>query len=149
MKKTFYSIAFFLFASVCYGQNPKYRAFMPYTQNNKVALNNTVSPQLANQNINFNTGNNNIYGSYAGQFNTGGINGTIQYTQVNTPGYRISQIYNLPYGNNIYPYYQRTGFSSLIGSDNPYFQMATQGIGSTMNFNVYQNNYNFMAYPWR
>lgn len=145
MTKTFCFVVFLLLSSICYGQNPKYRYFLPNTKQNQIPLNNTIIPQLANQNINYNLVNN----YYNGLPTNGGLSGTFQYTQVNTPGYRISQIYNLPYGNNIYPYYQRNGFSSLIGSDNPYFQMATQGIGSTMNFNIYQNNFNFTNYPWR
>ena len=60
-------------------------------------LNNTVNAQLANQNINFNTGssgNTNGLGGGA-SFQSGGISGTAQTTQVNTPGNIISQLYGI------------------------------------------------------
>ncbi|MFN5291683.1 MAG: hypothetical protein ACK5E4_16460 [Planctomycetia bacterium] len=60
-------------------------------------LNNTVNAQLANQNINFNTGSSGSTNGIGGgaSFNSGGISGTAQTTQVNTPGNIISQLYGI------------------------------------------------------
>ena len=132
------TILFLMLTSVCFGQNVKYR-YLPPTPKTPIALNNTVNPQLANQNINFNSGN--LFGNPQ-------ITSTFQFTQVNNPASRINYLY----GFNNQPIYQNnTGF--LIGTttpsgynpfNNPYYQMATNMIGgygyNGGNFQI--NNYN-------
>lgn len=88
-----------IFSNFVLCQQPRYRYILPPTPPQPPALNNTVQPQIANQNINFNTGNSfSGFGINGGGFssNSGGIQGTIQYTQNNTPGMRISSLYQLP-----------------------------------------------------
>ena len=88
----------------------KYRVILPSTPPQPPALNNTVQAQIANQNINFNTGSSISGGGGFGgggfQQNTGGIQGTAQYTQNNAPGIQISQLYQLPIATQ----YQQGGF---------------------------------------
>jgi len=134
-------------------QEPRYRFLLPPRPYQSPALNNTIQPQLANQNINFNTNNTiNIFGMNGGFNNSsGGTQGTLQYTQNNTPGMRISQLYQLPISNNNTLNNFNMGFrnsstmqfatnSQPIGFDNPYYQMAMQGILSGVGGLTFQNN---------
>lgn len=158
----------------------RYRMILPPAPLMPPPLNNTVQPQIANQNVNFNTGNSIIGGSTGiggGVFsqNSGGVQGTIQYTQNNTPGMRIHQLYQIPlstgfvqsggvfnqgnqfggfngigqfggglnqgvfgggqfgggFNQNNGVFFQGNGMGMSgrpIGFDNPYYQMAMQGI---------------------
>jgi len=72
----------------------KYRVILPPRPPQPSALNNTVQAQIANQNINFNTGSSISGGGV--NANSGGIQGTGQYTQNNTPGSQLSFLYQLP-----------------------------------------------------
>ena len=78
----------------------RYRAILPPAPPAAPALNNTVQAQISNQNVNFNTGSSSSGGGGFGgggfQQSTGGIQGTAQYTQNNTPGMQISQLYQIP-----------------------------------------------------
>jgi len=80
----------------------RYRMILPPAPPPPPPLNNTVQAQIANQNINFNTGSSSsggqtgIGGGGAFQQSTGGIQGTAQFTQNNTPGMQISQLYQIP-----------------------------------------------------
>lgn len=146
-------ILFFLLASTSFAQNVKYRYLPPHPKNAS-SLNNTVNPQLANQNINFNSGN---------LFNNPQITGTFQFTQVNTPANRINYLYGF---NNQPNYQNNTGFlagtttpSGYNPFNNPYYQMATNMIGGygfnggnfqTNNYNIqnniiYQKNFGFIG----
>jgi hypothetical protein len=132
-------IVFLFLSSIAFGQNIKYR-YLPPKPSNPPALNNTVNPQLANQNINFNSGN--LFRT------TPQITGTFQLTQINTPATRINYLY----GFNNQPNYN-TGFlngtitpSGYNPFNNPYYQMATNmigGYGGGVQINNYytQNNY--------
>ena len=95
------AISFLTFVSnFAISQEPRYRFILPPAPPAPPALNNTVKAQISNQNINFNTGSSSsIGGGFGGggfQQNTGGIQGTAQYTQNNTPGMQISQLYQIP-----------------------------------------------------
>ena len=83
-----------LLPGVSFGQ--RYRV-MPPRPPQPGPLNNTVNSQLANQNINFNTGSSGSTNGIGGgaSFSSGGISGTAQTTQVNTPGNIISQLYGI------------------------------------------------------
>ena len=98
MKKIIVTFLFFIIASTSQAQ--KYRNILPPRPPFPPALNNTVQSQIANQNINFNTSSNinGIGGGGIGGFNanSGGIQGTTQYTQNNTPGSQLSFLYQLP-----------------------------------------------------
>ena len=72
----------------------KYRVILPPAPPQPSALNNTVQAQIANQNINFNTGSSISGGGV--NANSGGIQGTGQYTQNNTFGSQLSFLYQLP-----------------------------------------------------
>ena len=82
----------------------KYRVILPPRPQQPPALNNTVQAQIANQNVNFNTSNSisgggvGGVGGGAGAFNanSGGISGTGQFTQNNSPGSQISALYGIP-----------------------------------------------------
>ena len=82
MKKIIVTFLFFIIASTSQAQ--KYRNILPPRPPFPPALN-TVQSQIANQNINFNTSSNinGIGGGGIGGFNanSGGIQGTTQYTQ--------------------------------------------------------------------
>jgi hypothetical protein len=95
------TISFLTFVSnFAISQESRYRFILPPAPPAPPALNNTVKAQISNQNINFNTGSSSsIGGGFGGggfQQNTGGIQGTAQYTQNNTPGMQISQLYQIP-----------------------------------------------------
>lgn len=146
-----------IFANFSLSQEPRYRFILPPRPSQPPALNNTVQPQIANQNINFNTSNNtNGFSGFGGfNVNNGGIQGTMQYTQNNTPGYQISNLYQLPLatqfqqnnqfsGNNINNMFNNNGFNqnnagSAIGINNPFYQMAMQGIMSGVNGSAFQS----------
>lgn len=127
-----YILALLLFTNISYGQT--YR-FMPLRPVVPPALNNTISPQLANQNINF---------------TFPAVSGTISYTQINTPQLRINQLYGL--GN--FGYVQQNNISFLPNYTTPsgynpfanqYYQMATSYIGGN-NFNYYNFGYQNINY---
>jgi hypothetical protein len=95
------TISFLTFVSnFAISQESRYRFILPPAPPAPPTLNNTVKTQISNQNINFNTGSSSsIGGGFGGggfQQNTGGIQGTAQYTQNNTPGMQISQLYQIP-----------------------------------------------------
>ena len=93
------AIVFLAFISnFAMSQEPRYRFILPPRPPQPPALNNTVQSQIANQNINFNTSNNiNGIGGIGGfNANSGGVQGTAQYTQNNTPGSQLSFLYQLP-----------------------------------------------------
>jgi hypothetical protein len=80
----------------------KYRVILPPRPPQPPALNNTVQSQIANQNVGFNT-QNQINGFGGGGFggggiqaSSGGIQGTAQFTQNNSPGSQISALYGIP-----------------------------------------------------
>ena len=158
----------------------RYRMILPPAPPLPPPLNNTIQSQIANQNINFNTGSSisggttGIIGGGGFNQNTGGIQGTYQYTQNNTPGMKIQQLYQIPLstgggfnqGNQFGGGFNQGGFGGQfggglnqngfgggqfgggfnqnnggffqgngmgmsgrpIGFDNPYYQMAMQGI---------------------
>jgi hypothetical protein len=150
MRKIIVTFLFFIIASTSQAQ--KYRIILPLTPPSPPALNNTVKSQIANQNINFNTGS--IFsggGGFGGsgfQQNTGGIQGTAQYTQNNSPGMQISQLYQIPLstgssamGNGGFG--QGGGFGQAgvqaIGMNNPFYQMAMQGIMSGVGGSAFQS----------
>ena len=93
-------VIFLLLIIASNSQAQKYRNILPPRPPFPPALNNTVQSQIANQNINFNTSSNinGIGGGGIGGFNanSGGIQGTTQYTQNNTPGSQLSFLYQLP-----------------------------------------------------
>jgi len=138
-------IFFILLTSTSFAQNVKYR-YLPPKPNSPPSLNNTINPQLANQNINFNSGN---------LFNNPQITGTFQFTQVNNPANRINYLYGFNNQPNYQPNYNNTGFltgtitpSGYNPFNNPYYQMTTNVIGGygfnggnfqTNNYNI-QNN---------
>lgn len=146
-----------IFTNFSLSQEPRYRFILPPRPSQPPALNNTVQPQIANQNINFNTSNStNGFSGFGGfNVNNGGIQGTMQYTQNNTPGYQISNLYQLPLatqfqqnnqfnGNNINNMFNNNGFNqnnagSAIGINNPFYQMAMQGIMSGVNGSAFQS----------
>ena len=74
----------------------KYRVILPPRPPQPPALNNTVQAQIANQNINFNTGSSISVNGGGINANSGGIQGTGQVTQNNTPGSQLSFLYQLP-----------------------------------------------------
>ncbi len=80
----------------------RYRMILPPAPKAPPPLNNTVQSQIANQNINFNTGSSvsggttGIGGGGGFNQNTGGVQGTAQFTQNNAPGMQISQLYQIP-----------------------------------------------------
>jgi len=93
------AIVFLAFISnFAMSQEPRYRFILPPRPPQPAALNNTVQAQISNQNINFNTSNNiNGIGGIGGfNANSGGVQGTAQYTQNNTPGSQLSFLYQLP-----------------------------------------------------
>ena len=151
------TIVFFLILSFpLHAQNVKYR-FLPPSPSLPPPLNNTVSPQLANQNINFNSGNNiNGFGINGGfNVNSGGIQGTIQYTQNNTPGLQISYLYQLPTATQFQYNLNQGGFNQggfnqfnnmsaqPIGVNNPFYQMAMQGITAGVSGSAFQSGGGF------
>ena len=91
----------------------RYRMILPPAPPPPGPLNNTVQAQIANQNLNFNTGSSSsggqtgIGGGGAFQQSTGGIQGTSQYTQNNAPGMQISQLYQIPLRRNQGGYLQQ------------------------------------------
>ena len=97
------AISFLTFVSnFAISQEPRYRFILPPRPPQPAALNNTVQAQISNQNINFNTGSS-ISGVGGGNIggggfnsNSGGIQGTGQVTQNNTPGSQLSFLYQLP-----------------------------------------------------
>lgn len=160
-----------IFANFSLSQQPRYRFILPPAPPQPPALNNTIKPQIANQNINFNTSSNtNGFGGF--NSNYGGIQGTIQYTQNNTPGYQISNLYQLPLAthfqqNNQFSVFNQfgnnntnNGFSQFsnninngmfnqnntglpIGINNPFYQMAMQGITAGISGSAFQSGGGF------
>lgn len=158
-----------VFSNLALSQQPRYRMILPPTPPQPPALNNTVQPQIANQNINFNTGSNiSGFGVNSGGFNvnSGGIQGTIQYTQNNTPGMQISLLYQLPMATQFQYNFNQSGFNQggfnqggfnqggfnqsgfnqsgnmsgqPIGVNNPFYQMAMQGITAGVSGSAFQS----------
>ena len=147
------TIIFVIFISnFALSQEPRYRFILPPRPLQPPALNNTVQTQIANQNINFNTNNNiNVFsggGFSGGGFNAnyGGIQGTIQYTQNNTPGIKISLLYQLPIATQFQNGFNQNGFNQNnnmngqpIGINNPFYQMAMQGITAGVSGSAFQS----------
>ena len=147
-----------IFSNLALSQQPRYRMILPPAPPQPPALNNTVQPQIANQNINFNTGSNisgfgGGFGVNSGGFNvnSGGIQGTIQYTQNNTPGMQISLLYQLPMATQFQYNFNQGGFNQggfnqggnmngqPIGVNNPFYQMAMQGITAGVSGSAFQS----------
>ena len=169
-------IGFLIFISdFALSQEPRYRFILPPAPPRPPVLNNTVQAQIANQNINFNTGSSISGGGGFGgggfQQSTGGIQGTAQYTQNNDPGMQISQLYQLPIATQ----FQQGGFGQggggfgqggggfgqggggvnttmgggfgqfggtggqAVGMNNPFYQMAMQGIMSGVGGSAFQS----------
>ncbi len=134
-----------LFSNISFGQTYRYLPPKPF---NPPALNNTINPQIANQNVNFNIG---IY-------NNPQYSGTFSYTQVNTPKVRINNLYGFGQNNFGNQYMiQQNNISFLPGTitpsgynpfENPYYQMATNFIGGTsINYsNFGYPNYNYQIF---
>ena len=135
-----YLILFLFLSSSIFAQNVKYR-YLPPKPNNPSMLNNTINSQLANQNINFNSG-----ALFSPQ-----ISGTLQFTQINNPANRINNLYgfsnqpNFISQNNFSQSY--TGFlkgtttpSGYNPFNNPYYQMATNMIGGYNNYKYFGFN---------
>ena len=169
------SIVFLTFVSnFAISQQPRYRFILPPTPPQPPILNNTVQAQISNQNINFNTGSSSGFGGGFGgggfQQNTGGIQGTAQYTQNNTPGMQISKLYQIPLstgggfsqgggqfgqggggnmvggqfgqgggGNMVGGQFGQGGGVQAIGMNNPFYQMAMQGIMSGVGGSAFQS----------
>ena len=161
MKKIIVTFLFFIITSTSQAQ--KYRSILPPSPPFPSALNNTVQPQTANQNINFNTSNNinGIGGGFGGiggfNANSGGNQGTTQYTQNNTPGSQLSFLYQLPsatqfqggggfgqqgggFGQGGGGFGQGGGSGGqAIGMGNPFYSMAMQGIMAGVGVSVFQS----------
>lgn len=188
MNKSLAFLVLIFVSNVSLSQEPRYRFILPPRPSQPPALNNTVQPQIANQNINFNTGNSASGFGIGGGFstNSGGIQGTIQYTQNNTPGTRISLLYQLPsttqfqqgvglygqvggnmFGQNVNQFgnngFGQNGFGNNgfnqnnnrmsgqpIGVDNPFYQMAMQGITAGVSGSAFQSGgYNMGGQMYR
>ena len=142
----------------------KYRVVLPPRPQQPPALNNTVQSQIANQNIGFNTSNSiSMYGGVAGGFNanSGGIQGTAQYTQNNAPGSQLSFLYQLPtamqfqqggggfgqggggFGQGGGGFGQGGGGVQAIGMNNPFYSMAMQGIMAGVGVSAFQSGGQF------
>ena len=156
MKKIIVTFLFFIIASTSQAQ--KYRNILPPRPPFPPALNNTVQSQIANQNINFNTSSNinGIGGGGIGGFNanSGGIQGTTQYTQNNTPGSQLSFLYQLPsatqfqqggggFGQGGGGFGQVGGGVQAIGMNNPFYSMAMQGIMAGVGVSAFQSGGGF------
>ena len=171
------TISFLTFVSnFAISQESRYRFILPPAPPAPPTLNNTVKTQISNQNINFNTGSSSsIGGGFGGggfQQNTGGIQGTAQYTQNNTPGMQISQLYQIPlstgggvmnsggqfgggqfgggqFGGGQFgggQFGQGGGVGQFggtggqaVGMNNPFYQMAMQGIISGVGGSAFQS----------
>ena len=191
MNKLLTIIFLTFFSNFAISQEPRYRFILPTRPPQPPALNNTVQSQIANQNINFNTGSSisgfgggNIGGSGFNS-NSGGIQGTAQYTQNNTPGMQISNLYQIPLSTGggqfgggqfgggqfgggqfgggqfgggqfgggqfgggqfgggvnttISSGFGQGGGSQAIGMNNPFYQMAMQGIISGVGGSAFQS----------
>ena len=128
----------------------KYRVVLPPRPQQPPALNNTVQSQIANQNIGFNTSNSiSMYGGVAGGFNanSGGIQGTAQYTQNNAPGSQLSFLYQLPTAMQFQQggggFGQGGGGVQAIGMNNPFYSMAMQGIMAGVGVSAFQSGGQF------
>ena len=169
MKKIIVTFLFFIIASTSQAQ--KYRNILPPRPPFPPALNNTVQSQIANQNINFNTSSNinGIGGGGIGGFNanSGGIQGTTQYTQNNTPGSQLSFLYQLPSATQFQQggggfgqgggggfgqgggnmggggFGQGGGGVQAIGMNNPFYSMAMQGIMAGVGVSAFQSGGGF------
>ena len=162
------AISFLTFVSnFAISQEPRYRFILPPRPPQPAALNNTVQAQISNQNINFNTGSS-ISGVGGGNIggggfnsNSGGIQGTGQVTQNNTPGSQLSFLYQLPTATQ---FQQGGGFGQggggfgqggggfgqggntggqALGMNNPFYQMAMQGIMAGVGVSAFQSGGQF------
>jgi len=149
MKKIIVTFLFFIIASTSQAQ--KYRNILPPRPSFPPALNNTAQSQIANQNINFNTSSNinGIGGGGIGGLNanSGGIQGTTQYTQNNTLGSQLSFLYQLPSATQFQQggggFGQGGGGVQAIGMNNPFYSMAMQGIMAGVGVSAFQSGGGF------